>query len=364
LDKVKITNHQVFALTAGFTCGSAILVISASAVSLAKRDSWISMLLTLVFGLIEICLICFFWSRYPGITYIEIIKQIFGKWIGSIIATCFVLFCLLSDSKILWDIGNFMTIQVIPETPAYIINIVFFTVVIIALFYGLEAIARSYEIFIYFISFLFISSMILVLPNARIDNLLPVFEKGVTPILKGSILLSSFLIFPINILLMIFPANADNTIKAKISFAKGYLWGGFLVFISIIVSILVLGSTITANSKFPVYLLAKEINLGIILTRFEFIVAAVWIVSILTRGILYLYAGVIGLAKLLKLKDHKKVILPLGLIIVIMSEVLYTDVIHQTSWDTYVWPLFAATFGLALPMVMVVGSYLRKRNKL
>ncbi|ADK16931.1 Spore germination protein YndE [Clostridium ljungdahlii DSM 13528] len=360
MDKIKITNHQLFALTASFACGSGPLVISASITSLAGQDAWISMLLTVVFGPLELWLICFLWSHYPGMTYVQMINKTFGKYIGSIITVGFAFFCLLTDSEVIHYIGDFMTIQEMHQTPAYLINTIFFIVIAIALLYGLEVIARSYEILTCFASLLFILSMILVLPNARIENLQPVFEKGIIPILEGSILLNSFFTFPVIILLMIFPTNADNTTKARKSFIKGYLWGGFLIFISILVSILVLGSTITADSQYPVYILAKEINVGVIFTRLEFIVAAVWIITLLSRAIIYFYAGIISIAQLLKLKDHKKIILPLGLIIVVMSGIVYTDDIYKSTWDTFVWPPFVATFGLILPIVMVTGFYIKK----
>jgi spore germination protein KB len=361
MDKIKITNHQLFALTASFTCGSGFLAISASVANLSKRDSWFSALLTMVFGLLEMWLICFLWGHYPGETYVEMIKQIFGKYIGSIIASGFVFFCLLSESQIICYIGDFITTQAMTETPFYLINIVFFTTVAIALLYGLEAIVRSYEIFIYFVSFLFILSMIFVLPSARIENLQPVLEKGITPILKGLTFLSTYLTFPVIILLMIFPTNADNTMGAKKSFIKGYLWGGSLIFISILVSTLVLGSAITAGSQYPVYILAKEINVGVLFTRVEFITAAIWIITLLARGILYFYAGLIGFAQLLKLKDHKKIILPLGLILLVMSGVVYPDVIYKSVWDDFVWLPFVSTFGLILPIVLVIGFYIKNR---
>lgn len=293
-------------------------------------------------------------------TFVDMLKQVFGKWIGSIISYVFVLFCLLSASQVLWYVGNFINIQAMPETPGYFINMVFLAAVVIAILYGLEVIARSYEIFIYLISLLFIVSMILVLPNAKIDNLLPVFEKGFTPILKGAFFLSTYLVFPTVLLLMVFPAHANNTIKARRSFVKGYLWGGFLVFISIFVSILVLGSHITASSQFPVYLLAKEISLGVIFTRLEFIVAGVWIVTLLSKEILYFYAGIKGLSQLLGLKDHKKIILPLGLIILVISGVAYPDIDYQISWDTFVWPAYAATFDVVLPLALLIGFYIKK----
>lgn len=361
MNKIKITNHQLFALTASFVCGSSILVASASTADLARQDAWISMIFSLVFGLVEVGLICFLWSHYPHMTYVEMIKQIFGKWIGSIIAAGFVFFCLLSVPQIVWYLGNFMTIHIMPETPLYIINLVCLAAAVIGLLYGLEVIARSYEIFIQFVSVLFILSILLVLPNAKVENLLPVFAKGISPVLKGAFFLTSFLAFPAILFLMIFPTNADNTVKAKNSFLKGYLWGEFLVFISIIVTISVLGSRITASLQYPVFILAKEINLGVIFTRLEFIVAAVWIITLLSRAILYFYAGVVGLAQLLGLKDQRRIILPLALIILVISGIAFADVIYQSVWDTLVWPPFAATFGLVLPVILAVGFWIKSK---
>lgn len=363
MDKIRITNHQLFALTANFTCGSAVMAASSSAASIAKQDAWLSMLFTLVLGLLEIGIVCFLVSYYPGKTYVEMLQKILGRKSGSAIAIGFVFFCMLSDAQITWYIGNFITTQVMFDTPVYAINIVFMSVIMIALFYGLEAIARSYEIFLYFISLLFFAAIFLVLPNARIEYLQPMFEKGLLPIIKGSFLLSSFLIFPIGIMLMIFPANTDNTSTAKQSFVKGYLWGGFIIFVSIFVSIIVLGSTIAANSQYPVYILAKEIQAGTVFSRLEFLVAAVWIITLLARGILYFYAALISLVQLLNLQDQQKIILPLGLVLTVLSEVVYTDVIHQADWDLLVWPPFAATFGVLLPLVMLIGCYFEKRGK-
>lgn len=359
MEKIKISNHQVFSLMASYTIGSAILVIPASVASVAKQDAWISMLFTMLFGFLEVSIICFFWSRYPGFTFIEIVKDVFGKWIGIIVAVCFAFFSILSDSQVLWYVGNFITSAVMTETPAYVINFVFCVAVVIALLYGLEAIARSYELLIYFVSVLFIASMVLVTPAAKIEYVQPVLEKGIIPVLQGSIILSSFLIFPMVILLVIFPANAENSSKSRKSFIKGYLWGGFLVFLAILFSVLVLGSTMTADSQYPVYTLAKEINVGLIFTRLEFIVAGVWITTILIKVIAYFYAGVISLSQAIGLKDHKRIIIPLGLIILVMSEVVYPDVIYQANWDIYPWPLYVVTYGLVLPIIMLVVYFLK-----
>lgn len=360
MNSIKITNNHIFAITASFSCGSAILVIPASSAGFAKQDAWIAMIVAQIVGLFEIGILCLLWSKYPGITFVQMIGIIFGKWIGFIIACVFVLFCILSGTQTLWYIGNFISVQAMPETPDFFINMVFWATVVIALMYGIETLARSYEIFLPLVSILFILSMLLVLPNVKIYNLLPIFEEGITPLLKSTFNLWTYILFPSVVLLMVFPVYSDNTLKARLSFVKGYLWGGFMVFDAILMSILVLGSRITANSEFTVYLLAKEISLGIIFTRLEFIVAAIWIITLLSRVFFYFYAGVLGLSQLLQLKDHKRVILPIALIVLSFIDVVYPDTLYQTSWDKYVWPFSITTFGVFLPLSMVIGYYIKK----
>lgn len=360
MDKVKITNHQLFSLTANYTCGAAIIVISAGVTAIAKQDAWISALLTPIIGMLVIWLICFLGKQYPDMTFVEIIKQILGKWIGGVVACCFILYCLEIDAQMIWYIGNFINIHVMPQTPSSAINLLFVIVIVIAALYGIETIARASEIFMYAISILFISAIVLVLPNARIENLLPVFEKGITPTLKGILFLSSSLTFPSIVLMMIYPFNTINTSEARKSIFKGYLWGSLLLFISIIMSILVLGSSITASAKYPIYMLAKEIHIGVIFTRLEFIVAIVWHISLLTKAILYFYAVIIGISQLLELKDYKRFVLPLGLTTLVMSGVVFPDAIYQANWVNIVLTPFLATFGGVLPILLFIVFKMKK----
>lgn len=360
MKRIKISNHQLFSLTVNYTCGAAIIVISSGVTALAKKDAWISVLLTVVIGMFDIWLMSFLAGQYQNRTFIEMIEQIFGKFIGRIVACGFIFYCLELCFQMPWYIGNFMTIHAMPETPEIVINLIFIIVIVIAELYGIETIARASEIFIYVFSSLFILTIILVLPNAKIDNLLPVFEKGFAPALKGTLLLLSSLTFPVIALMMIYPFYTSDAVESKKSFFKGYLFAGLMYFLSITTSILVLGSTITASSKYSIFLLAKEINLGIIFNRLEFIVAIVWIITLLTKGIVYFHSCVIGISQLLGLKDYKKIVLPFGLIVLVMSEVVFSDSIYQANWVKVFLIPFSVTFGFILPLSMVIVFIIKK----
>ena len=360
MEKTKITNHQLFTLTASFTCGSSIIAFSSLITTIAKQDAWISAIVTNLFALLELWIVFFLWNRFSGFTYIQIMQKVFGKWIGWIAGAVFVFFCLLSTMQDTWYMSNFMTLEALNGTPPYAISMVYMIVIVIALIYGLEVIARSYEILLYVASGLFIIAMVFNLQNFKIENFQPVFEKGIAPILTGSLYLSFVLTVPIFILLMVYPNNADNTKEARGSVVKGYIWGWFLVFTSIVMSISILGPSIAADYKYPIYTLSKEINVGIVFSRLEFIISGVWIITLLIRGIMYLYAGVIGLSQLLGLKDYKKIILPLGIIVLIMSQISFKNVAYQENWDAIIWPPYILTLGVFIPAILII-TYLFKK---
>jgi len=361
MDNIRITSHQLIAITATFVCGASTLIISSSATSLAKQDAWISVIVAMMVGLIVIWINTYLGGLYPDKTYVEIIQLLLGKWLGGFVAANFILMCFIGAPEFIWYVGDFFTINYFSNTSPYIINILFSISVVIALLYGIEVIARASEVFYYVIVVMYILSMLFVAPNMEINNIFPVLEGGVIPVLKGSLPLLSFTVFPIILLNMIYPVNVRDIKDAKKSIFKGFLVGMLIIFVSVLMCNLVMGSTITADSRYPVFLLTKEIDVGIILARLEALIVVVWLLTIFNNTVFYFYAGILGLAQLLKLKDHKKIVLPLGLIMIILSDFIYEDVMYEIKWDTEVWIPYIASFGLVLPVLLLIVFFIKKR---
>jgi spore germination protein KB len=329
--------------------------------AIAKQDAWISALLTPVIGMPVVWIYWYLGSQYPGSTFVDIAKNILGRRIGWIASASYVFLYLNLACHLPWYIGSFITTQAMPETPPYAINLLFVIAAVIAILYGIEAIARASELFIRFVLIFYGLTMLLVSANIKFENLQPVLENGMIPIFKGSYVLSCFTVFPFITIMMIYPANTENIQEAKKSIFKGLLWAGLVTFITILLSVLILGSKIAASSKYPTYLLAKEISLGIIFTRLEFIVAVTWIITQFVVYFLFFYAGITGLSQLLGLKDHKRIVMPLGLITLVMSEVIFPDAVYQANWVNLVWLPYITTHGLILPLLLFLVHLIKKR---
>ena len=333
---------------------------SSGVAGLAKQDAWVCALFSAIIGLAFVWMYYYLGVLYPGKTFVEILMCVLGKWLGWIISAAFVLFvCFLDVAEVIFYVGEFIQAEYMTETPLYALNLLLVAGIVIGLYYGLEAIARSAEILIVIVTILIMVAMLLNLPNIKVENLLPVFEEGITPVLKGSLYLSSYMTWPLIVLNMIYPSNVNEPAKSRKSMFTGFIFGSSINFICTIMAILVLGSTITARSNYPTYLLTQEVNIGII-TRIEGVMSGAWIITQFIKILLYFYAGLIGLAQLFGLKDHKKCIGPLALVMLVYSGVIYPNSAYQIKWDSTTWIPFIATFSVVLPLFLLIMAIPRK----
>ena len=359
--KTKISNHQLFALVANFVIGDTIIASSASVAALANQDAWISALVAPIVGFPFIWLYYYLGKLYPEKTLVDMLLSAFGKWLGWIISALFVIFvCFLSAEQVISYIGNFIQTEYMTETPLFALNLLIAIALVIGLLYGLEAIARSAEVFVVVITVLMVLAILFNFENANPENLLPIFENGIAPMLKGTLFSSSFLTWTCIVLLMVCPSSTENTKKTRNSLFLGYFLGAVVNFICTIMAIMVLGGTATSRSLYPIYFMAKEISVGII-TRVEGFVSFAWILSEFVRAVIYFYAGMIGFCQLFKIKNCKRLIIPLGLIALVFSGVVYPTSAYQAKWDTTTWVLSIISFGVILPLAVMIIRLIRKK---
>jgi spore germination protein KB len=361
LDNGKISSFQFVVLTTLFTIGSAILVIPSILAAESKQDAPIAVLLSIGVGMFIIMIYTALANFFPDMSLVEIIEHLLGKWIGSMVSFTFIFFLFYNASALLTYIGNFMTTQLMPETPIESIMILFMIVVIMGIRLGLEVISRSAEILFFGFAFLFIILVIFISPQIDWKNAQPVFESGVKPMTLTIVYFLSFTFLPIVALLMIFPARVNQLTNARKGFFIGALIGGTILFIIVLLSILVLGPDQTARHLYPSYVLAEKINIGNFIQRIEVIIAVMWIISLFFKMTLYLYGSIIGFAQILKLKNYRFLTLPFGMIIIPATLVFHPNVVHLKTFDTKTWPSYGITFGLLLPLLLLVIAVIRKK---
>ncbi|MDU7338500.1 MAG: endospore germination permease [Clostridium sp.] len=359
MSKIKITNHQLLSLTACATCGSSVIVVGSPVAALCQRDGWIASLLSSVLGILFILLYYHLGQLFPNKNLVQILFSIFGKWIGGVITAYFIIFCLHSGIQITAYIGQFMSTEYLITTPVSVINFMIIFLFGIALHYGIETTVRSAEILfrlvVLIMAFLFLANI----GNIQFNYIVPVMENGFYPVLKGTLYITSFRVWPLVLLTMIYPIHTENNSATLKYYFYGYLFGCIIMFFIMIMTILVLGSHVTYISVYSTYFLAKQINLGF-LSRVEGLIVGAWIITLFYKGFCYIYAGVQGLAYSLHLKDYRKIIAPILFSTLIYSNIVYPNSAYLGFWDKYVWVPYSFTTGALIPIAIIIVYYIRK----
>ncbi|WP_025685782.1 GerAB/ArcD/ProY family transporter [Paenibacillus maysiensis] len=352
--QIKISARQLMILTTLYTVGSAILIIPSGMALVAKQDAWIAAFVGVGAGLLILYLYIKLAALYPQMTLIGIMEALLGKWLGKTVGLLFfATFFINAPVTVLFYLGNFMTTQMIPETPIQAVNILFALIILLAVRLGLEVLARSAELMFPLFILLYISFTGLVVSNIKLENVQPVLEAGMGPIGSAALSFVSTAFLPHLVLLMIFPTSVNRFDQARKAIFTGGLIGGVMLVVVVTLAILVLGPDLTARNMYPSYALAKKISIGNFLQRIEAIMATMWFISLFFRITLYMHSTVTAIAQIFCLKNDRQLVLPLGILLVVMSIIVYPNVPYQQAYDTKTWIPYTLSFGLFFPLLLL-----------
>ncbi|MEC0092785.1 GerAB/ArcD/ProY family transporter [Paenibacillus macquariensis] len=358
----KISIRQFTILVMLVTIGDSILILPSISSSFAKQDTWISGIIGLLVGLIAVYIFSALGNLYPKLTLIQAIQKILGKWFGTLVAALFLLFPLITIVTFTREMGDFITTEMMAETPTLAIQILFTCIVIFAVRLGLEVFARTGEIFLPCIILLFLLLVIFLIPQAEFEKLLPILENGIKPVIHGSFSFIAYPFLELVVFLMIFPYINQVRLIRK-GFLQGALLGGLVLIILVVISILVLGADETARTIYPSYSLARRISIGLFFERVEAMVALLWMLTIFMKSTFYFYVFNLGLAQLLKLKGYRMLTLPTGFLIIVLSPIISPNITYYNNLLAEYLPYYDVTCYLLFPVFLLVIHFIKNRFK-
>lgn len=362
MQNVKINTNQFLILVTLFTIGTSILIVPSGLAAKANQDAWVAAIVGMVIGLVIIWLFCLIAQWFPHLTFVQMTEKILGKWLGKAVSLLFVCMSFIYASSLLYYSGSFLNTHLLPNTPMASLNILMTIIIIMGVRLGLETIARSAEIFILVFFVLFFFLVLFISPEVKFENVQPVFEAGTKTIIQSTFPFIEVTSVNAIVLLMFFPVNVNKTKQANKSFFLGYVIGGIVIIIFTFLSVSVLGAYSTAAEVFPSYELAKKINIGDFIQRIEVMMAGLWIIALYFKATIYFYAAVLGIAQIINLKDYRPLIIPLGMIGVVLSLVLYPNAVYQQNWNQTTGIYYSFLIGVVLPLLLVAVYAIRKKQ--
>lgn len=362
MDNQTITPRQFMFLVILFTVGSSILIVPTPLTANAKQDAWISISLSVGVGLILIFFYNHIATLMKGQTFVQATISVFGNWFGRIILFFYLSFLYVLASLVLRNIGDFMTTQIIPETPLQFTHILFLIVVIWGAYLGIEVLGRTSEMFMPWIVFLLIFLTITLIPQMKTENLQPLFGDGIMAIMTTSSFVVGTPLLEMVTFFMILPYVKESKTKKRAWLLGTFIGGAILTFITLL-CILVLGSDITALNTYPSYKLAQKINIAGFLEGLEIIVAIIWMLTIFFKMAILYYSTTVGVAQFLTMDDHRPLLLPLGMGMVVLSIIAYPDVAYFETFINETWFPYAFTHGLIIPVIVWIGLLFKRKKQ-
>ncbi len=362
MEKEVISSRQFTIITCLLSIGTAILIIPSTIASSSKQDAWIAASIGVVLSLLVVKLFLTLGNQTPTLNFIEANEKILGGFLGKITVIGFLSLTLFSGGELLYFIGIFMKTEVMPETPTLAFALLFSIIIMYAAYLGLETFARSAEILFPMFILIFIFFIVCITPQIKFENIQPIMEASKTSMFYSIFRFMSVFSFSLVMLLMIYPASVNVQQSSKKGFYIGTILGGIVLVTLITLSILVLGAANTASRTFPSYALAQRISIGNFLQRIEIIMAFMWIASIFIRTFMYFYTTVVGIAQIMKLKDHRPLILPMGIIMIGLSQILHPDIVHSDNYNNEIWPIYSFVFTILLPILLLIVAVIRNRK--
>ncbi len=361
LDNGRISSVQLLFIFLIFEASTAILYTPARVAALAGPDSWLAVSLgDGVYGLVVLLVAVTLGKRFPDQVFTGYLPEILGRIGGKLLAAAYALAFIHMGSVFVGEASVFINTHLLFLTPPTVLDTVLAMMAIYGAYLGIEAIARENEIVLPVWLLLIVFLLLLAAKDVDISHLKPVLENGLLPVLRAALFHSSWR-GEVFFLLMLYPylSQKQEALKA------GLFYLGLVIVLAVVVHTVIVGvfgDLVTAHLLFPLETLAQYISLGRFVERLEIVVIVfLTAATIVKLAVIYHSAG-IAAASTLGLKNYRSALIPIVLITVALSRVLYGTNLKLLSQLFYVWPIEALIVELAIPALILLIAVIRKKG--
>ncbi|MHA6483387.1 GerAB/ArcD/ProY family transporter [Paenibacillus sp. strain BS8-2] len=310
-----------------------------------------AMLLNLPMDLLFAVVFVRLWLHYPNQTLVQYTKTIAGRYLGTWIGMCYLIYFLLHLSITLRIFETFMSTNFFPRTPPAIISFSMIAIAAYCIFMGLEVLGRCAEVLAPIIFLCILVFVGLAAHDGNWQQTIPIWDHGVGSILVTNIPASSrWNELAWMAMIMPFVSGNHKIIRVVVG---GVLFLRIIWLALLGTMVAVFGPDSIQRLQFPTLELVEMTSIGDFLDRIEVFALGIWVCgAFLKLGILY-YATVLATSQLTGLKRPRSIILPIGLLGGLASMWLADNAVELRSLGrsmTFVDILFC----ILLPLMLLV----------
>lgn len=296
--------------------------------TIAKQDSWMVAILSSFILILPVLILIYILKYKPELNIFEKNKYLFGSIIGSIVNIILVLYALFMVTISIWTTTAFVITIYLTKTPDIVISIILVLPAVYAVIKGIETISRTTELLFFISLFIIIIIFFSLLSQFNYDYLKPTLENGIMPVVKASLLFSSYSFMPL-LLITVIPKN--NIVDQK-KYYKNLIFGiltGILL-MGLVYTIIpgVITPAVAAIYRYPAYYVQRRISIGEAINNVENFFSTHWIFNtfmLITLGIYFIGTYIKDSFKIRKAKTNNIVIIAIGLITIILKKIIFKE---------------------------------------
>lgn len=252
----------------------------------ARRDAWISVLLSGALYLLWIGILYFVYQKTQKEHLLHWIKNRFGTGVYIPIALLLCLYCFLNATMTMEDTITWISLSFAPETPLIAHAFIFAGFCLINALLGIRSIAMTSSILLPLVVFLGFFVMSTNFQHKDYSFLLPIMENGFTPVARGMLYAGTGFTEMILFLLL------KHHLHTKVPYLRIILLGIAMIGLTLgptIGAIVEFGPMEAAKLRYPAYEEWRLANIGLYIEHLDFLSIFQWFSGAFTRVSLFLY---------------------------------------------------------------------------
>lgn len=354
-----ISQFQLFFVIIQTQVGIGIISLPYDVFKISKADAWISILIAGIFIQINIILFWLLHRRFPSLTIFEMLNEIVGKNIALFVKIAYIVYFITTSILLILVFGRMVNLWILPQTPLWIINLLLISVCVFCVKENLRVLARFNVVVSIWLVVLFLL-ISYVIKDINILYILPVGQSGFRTIMSGA-REATFASLGYELLLVLFPyCLGKNSGKLKVALMGGGVVTIFYVYLTIL-TITYFGPSVMELIPEPILYIMKFHAFQII-ERTDLLFFSIWIISVGTSFMMYLYSLSNGLANLFKKTNHSTFAFYAALLIFILTLFLSLNEEVFSSYRKF-HSLASYLFTLVIPFILLFVSIVRGKKE-
>ncbi|SMB85624.1 spore germination protein KB [Desulfonispora thiosulfatigenes DSM 11270] len=358
MQKEVISTEQAIKLIILFSVGSTSIFVPGLS---AGKDSWLAVIVAFVMVLPMIMIFARIHANFPSKDLFEIIEICFGKFISKIILLIIIWYTFFWVSDVLINYGQYIQVTSLPKTPRVINMAILAVLCCWVLKQGIESLARWSYIFVYIPFVILVGISLLSITIMDVSNILPIFNNGYKPVLKGAFSVFSQPLTQIFVFTMVFSDFRKSNSSYRI-YLTSLLIAGIYILIFTLINLLVLGEDAANSMSYPAYNMVRRIDVAQIFQRIEILESLSFILGGFVKISILLLCLSKGVTKLFNFKDYRFLLFPIMLLVLNLASFLYEDVISYKDFNNEIWPYYFLPFQVILPIIILGVSEIKKKK--